>query len=218
MMQNHLEGRCQGNHPVRVDPRIVRSESAIRHALLEQLRADRDLSSITVSKISEQAKVTRKTFYARFGSLEHLVERIVLDFFSEIAARIDDQMLVMPVMDNTLSMMILEECQEQRAVLVPLIRYCSASLFVEPLSEVLAGVFTRIARVNQTPELDEIDQAYLVATIASVIHGSLLVWVKRDFCDAPERIAKLTDTLLVEGIQKVLLAGGSWPGSADSPG
>jgi AcrR family transcriptional regulator len=210
MMQSHQLKLS----PNRLDPRIARSEAAIQNALLEQLRSGRGFNSLTVSEIAEQASVTRKTFYARFGSLEQLVERMVLDLFSEIESRMDDQMLIMPVMDNTLSMMVLKECEEHRAILAPLVRYCSASLFVEPLNEVLTRLLERITGVNDTPKLDEVDQAYLVATIASVIHGVLSVWVNRGFCDAPERIAKFADTLLVEGMQKVILAGGIWSDSS----
>ena len=195
--------------PVRPDPRIVRSESAIRYALLEQLSSGRDFNSLTVSEVAARAGVTRKTFYARFGSLEQLVERMVLDLFSEIALQMDDQMLVMPVTDNTLSTMVLKACAARKSALAPLVRYCPASLFIEPISVVLASVLDQVIRVNNTPELDEIDRAYLVATIASVIHGTLSVWVKRGFCDAPERIATLAGSLLVEGIQKVMLAGGA---------
>lgn len=57
-----------------LDPRIARSQGAIRGALLAELRAGRAFTSLTISEIAEQAGVTRKTFYARAGSLEQLVE------------------------------------------------------------------------------------------------------------------------------------------------
>ena len=157
----------------RLDPRIARSEAAIRNALLEQLRSGRNFTSLTVSEIAEHADVTRKTFYARVGSLEQLVERMVLDLFKEISLQINDRMLIMPVVGNTLSIMVLNQCEEHKAVLAPLVRRCSASLFMEPLSEVLGDMLARVTDVNQTPKLEPVEQAYLVATIASVIHGVL---------------------------------------------
>lgn len=198
----------------RLDPRIARSEAAIRNALLEQLRSGRNFTSLTVSEIAEHADVTRKTFYARVGSLEQLVERMVLDLFKEISLQINDPMLIMPVVGNTLSIMVLNQCEEHKAVLAPLVRRCSASLFMEPLSEVLGHMLARVTDVNQTPKLEPVEQAYLVATIASVIHGVLSVWVKRGFCDAPDRIANFADTLLVEGLQKIMQAGGSQSASS----
>ena len=209
-MKNHL----MDDSPHRLDPRIARSETAIRNALLEQLRSGRNFNSLTVSEIAEHANVTRKTFYARVGSLDQLVERMVLDLFKEISSQIDDRMLIMPVVGNTLSIMVLGQCEEHKAVLAPLVRRCSASLFMEPLSEVLAHMLARVTEVNQTPKLQPVEQAYLVAAIASVIHGVLSVWVKRGFCDPPDRIANFVDTLLVEGLQKIMQAGGSKPASS----
>ena len=210
MMQNHLLDDSAN----RLDPRIARSETAIRTALLEQLTSGRNFTSLTVSEIAEHANVTRKTFYARVGSLEQLVERMVLDLFKEISSQIDDRMLIMPVVGNTLSIMVLGQCEEHKAVLAPLVRGCSASLFMEPLSEVLAHMLARVTEVNQAPKLEPVEQAYLVATIASVIHGVLSVWVKRGFCEAPDRIANFVDTLLVDGLEKIMQAGGSKPASS----
>ena len=191
-----------------LDPRIARSQGAIRGALLAELRAGRAFTSLTISEIAEQAGVTRKTFYARAGSLEQLVEGLVYDLFKEISSRIDDQQLLMPIMRNTLSVAVLQHCQAQKAVLGPLVRQCSASLFMKPLSEVLAEMLDRVTNVNQTSALGSVEQSYLIATMASVLHGVLWVWVERGFSDAPSRIANFTDTLLVEGLQKILRADG----------
>ena len=121
----------------RLDPRVARTEHAIRNALLTALNSGRDLASLTVSEIAEQAGVTRKTFYVRVGSLEQLVESVVYDLFQDIALEIDDERLKMPIVRNSLSMSVLHYCQTHQSVLGPLVRQCSASLFMKPLSKVL---------------------------------------------------------------------------------
>ncbi|MFT6309616.1 MAG: AcrR family transcriptional regulator [Halioglobus sp.] len=213
MFTFHADGSnvelMQSVQPNRTDPRIARSESSIQQALIEQLQAGQAFGSLTVSEVAAIAGVTRKTFYARFGSLEQLVERMVFEIFSEIATRIDNKMLVLPISDNTLSMMVFEAYEAHQDTLVPLIRYCPAGLFVEPVSTVLTDVLHQAIVVNNAPQFDEVDEAYLVSTMASVIHGVLVVWVKRGFVDSPERVARFVDTLLVEGIQRVLIRGGA---------
>jgi len=199
----------QSVQPNRTDPRIARSESSIQQAVIEQLQAGQVFSSLTVSEVAAIAGVTRKTFYARFGSLEQLVERMVFEIFSEIATRIDNEMLVMPISDNTLSMMVFESYETHQKVLEPLIRYCPSGLLVEPLGRVITQVLRRTIAVNKAPPLDDVDEAYLVSTVASVIHGVLLVWVKRGSADSPERIASLVDTLLANSVQRVLIRGGA---------
>ena len=81
----------------------------------------------------------------------------------------------------------------------------SRDLCVLPVADVLHQAIV----VNNAPQLDEVDEAYLVSTMASVIHGVLVVWVKRGFVDSPELVARFVDTLLVEGIQRVLIRGGA---------
>lgn len=192
--------------PNRLDPRVARSERAIHEALLTELSSGRDFNSLTVSELAQHAGVTRKTFYARVGSLEQLVEGLIYQLFRDIASRIDDEGLKMPIVGNTLSVSILQYCKAHQRVLGPLVRQCSASLFMKPLSEVLTQMLGRVTQLNQTPALESVVQAYLIATIASVIHGVLSVWVERGFCDAPDQIANFTDTLLIEGVQNILLA------------
>ena len=204
-----MQDQMPNQSPSRLDPRVARSERAIQQALLTALACGRDFASLTVSEIAEQAGVTRKTFYIRAGSLEQLVERLVFDLFQDIAFQIDDERLRMPILGNTLSVTILHYCKAHQHVLGPLVRQCSASLFMKPLSKILTQMLGRVTEVNQTPTLGSLEQAYLIATIASVIHGILQVWVERGFCDAPDQIANFTDTLLIEGLQKILQGEGA---------
>lgn len=189
----------------RPDPRVLRSEAAIQQALLQQMGSGRDFNSLTVSAIAEKAGVTRKTFYARFGSLEHVVERMVMDLFSEIAAHIDDEMLRIPLTDNSLAMTVFRAYEAHQATLAPLVRHCPPSLFIEPVSAVATLLLDRVIEVNQAPRMNDAEQAYLIATVASMVHGVLSVWVKRGFSESPEQVASFIDTLLADGMQKVVL-------------
>lgn len=191
--------------PTRTDPRIVRSEKAIQTVLLEALGSGQEFSSLTVSEIAAQAGVTRKTFYARFGSLEQVVSRTVEDLFTEIAASIDDEMLRIPLADNSLAMSVFNAYEEHRTLLAPLIRQCPAGLFIEPVSTVVTQLLDRVIAVNHAPPMKEPEQAYLVATVASTVHGVLSVWVKRGFSETAEQVATFVDALLADGIQKAVL-------------
>ena len=52
--------------------------------------------------------------------------------------------------------------------------------------------------------MNEADEAYLVAVIASTVHGVLSVWVERGFSESSEHVAVFLDNLLVDGLQKLL--------------
>lgn len=193
----------------KLDPRIARSEIAIQSALLEQLRLGRSMASLTVSEVADHAGVTRKTFYARFGSLEQLAERMVYDLFSDIEAAIDDQMLRLPLEDNRLSRLVFEGYQARQSTLAPLIQRCPAGVFIKPVSAVIRRLLLRAVAVNQAPAMSEVGEAYLVSMLASVVHGVLVAWVDRGLSDSPDEVAAFLDALLVPGIQKVLISGGA---------
>ena len=186
------------------DPRIVRSKAAIQQALLNQIAIGRDFESLTVSEIAERAGLTRKTFYARFGSLGQVVESVIIELFSDIASRIDDTMLRIPMTNNSGSMLVFRAYEAQREILAPLVRHCPTALFIKPVGFVVSNLLQRTIAINDLQPMNEADEAYLVAVIASTIHGVLSVWVERGFSESPEQVAVFLDNLLVDGLQKLL--------------
>ena len=186
------------------DPRIIRSKAAIQHALLNQIAIGRDFESLTVSEIAERAGLTRKTFYARFGSLGQVVESVIIELFSDIASRVDDTMLRIPMTNNSGSMLVFRAYEAQREILAPLIRHCPTALFIKPVGFVVSNLLRRTIAINDLQPMNEADEAYLVAVIASNVHGVLSVWVERGFSESPEQVAVFLDNLLIDGLQKLL--------------
>ena len=159
---------------------------------------------MTVSEIAERAGLTRKTFYARFGSLGQVVESVIIELFSDIASRIDDTMLRIPMTNNSGSMLVFRAYEAQREILAPLVRHCPTALFIKPVGFVVSNLLRRTIAINDLQPMNEADEAYLVAVIASTIHGVLSVWVERGFSESPEQVAVFLDNLLVDGLQKLL--------------
>lgn len=190
--------------PISTDPRIRRSEAAITGALLGLLAEGRDLASITVSEVADAAGVTRKTFYARFGSLDQVVERLVSNQFEDIAQGIDDGMLRLPLEDDALSLLVFNAYAKHHEVLTPLVRQCPVSLFLRPVSLVVEDLLERVVRLNELPPMPDAERHYFVATIAAVVHTALDVWVRRGFRETPEQIARFMDRLLSRGMQQVI--------------
>jgi AcrR family transcriptional regulator len=186
------------------DPRIIRSKAAIQQALLNQIAVGRDFESLTVSEVAERAGLTRKTFYARFGSLGQVVESVIIELFSDIASRVDDTMLRIPMTNNSGSMLVFRAYEAQREILAPLIRHCPTALFIKPVGFVVSNLLRRTIAINDLQPMNEADEAYLVAVIASTVHGVLSVWVERGFSESPEQVAVFLDNLLVDGLQKLL--------------
>lgn len=58
------------------DRRTVRTRTALRLALAQEIDATGDLSRVTVTAVTERAGVTRRTFYSHFRDIPDLVNQI----------------------------------------------------------------------------------------------------------------------------------------------
>ena len=67
----------------RMDPRIRRTQAAIRNAFV-CLMQQKEYDAITVTDISEEAQINRKTFYAHYETKEHLYAWIMEEMFKDL--------------------------------------------------------------------------------------------------------------------------------------
>ena len=129
------------------------------------------------------------------------------ELFTSIVDDIDDAMLRLPRREPAVAMLVFRAYETHRDVLGPLIAQCPAGLFLPPVSAVAGRLLDRVLAVNEAPALDETRRDYLIAVVASVVHGVLTVWVRRGFSEPPEALAALTDALLAEGVERLLIEG-----------
>ncbi len=62
--------------PQSTDRRSVRTRTALRQALADEIETTGDLSRVTVTSVTERAGVTRRTFYSHFRDIPDLVNQI----------------------------------------------------------------------------------------------------------------------------------------------
>jgi len=78
--------RSKGENTVastKIDPRIRRTRAAIQGAFM-RLMQKKEYDAITVTDISEEAQINRKTFYAHYETKEHLYARIMEEMFLDL--------------------------------------------------------------------------------------------------------------------------------------
>ena len=68
---------------IKKDPRIRRTQAAIQDAFV-RLMQQKEYDAITVTDISEEAQINRKTFYAHYETKEHLYARIMEEMFLDL--------------------------------------------------------------------------------------------------------------------------------------
>ncbi|MGN7478265.1 TetR/AcrR family transcriptional regulator [Solibacillus silvestris] len=72
------------------DPRAVRTKEMIKDAVFELLKEGILLNQLTVQKITKQATLNRTTFYLHYEDINHLLNELVQEIFSEVTEKIKD--------------------------------------------------------------------------------------------------------------------------------
>lgn len=66
------------------DLRVIKTRRLIKNALIE-LMAEKEVSSITITELSEKALINRKTFYRHYNTVAEVVTEIENEILSEFA-------------------------------------------------------------------------------------------------------------------------------------
>lgn len=66
------------------DLRVIKTRRLIKNALIE-LMAEKEVSSITITELSEKALINRKTFYRHYSTVSEVVTEIENEILSEFA-------------------------------------------------------------------------------------------------------------------------------------
>ena len=187
-----------------LDPRIARTRTAVEQSVVKLLSEARPFTTLTISEVAKVAGITRKTLYARFGSLEQVVKEMASSMFEEIADSVTNDMLKVPLSDSVLTSVAFRAHEKHKATLMPLLKYCPSFLFLDPCREVTGELIDRIIRVNHFHPLPAFEREYLTAIHCSSLHATLTVWVERGFIDSPDQLSELILKLFGPGVDSFL--------------
>jgi AcrR family transcriptional regulator len=187
-----------------LDPRIARTRTAVELSVIKLLSEERPFTTLTISEVAKAAGITRKTLYARFGSLEQVVKGMASSMFEEIADNITNDMLKVPLSDSVLTSVAFRAHEQHKSTLMPLLKYCPSFLFLDPCREVTGELIDRIISVNHFHPLPAFEREYLTAIHCSTLHATLTVWVERGFIDSPDQLSALIVKLFGPGVDSFL--------------
>ena len=199
-----MEHQNINNDALSKDPRILKTRLAVCRTVLNYLSQGRTFDSLTISEVAAAAGVTRKTLYARFGSLEQVVQEIAFEMFTNVVATIDDEDLRGPTIEHPLTIVVFRALESEKNTLVPLITMCSSSLVIEPAGRVFRQLLDRIIEVNHHAPLTSFQRDYLTAIVGSTVHGMMRVWIQRNFVDSADELAALFIGILGPGFEVLM--------------
>lgn len=173
-----------------VDRRIARSRSAIEESLTALLVEGRSFDKLTVSEVANRAGLTRKTFYARFGSIDAVVQGMACSLFNGILLAIPDRAYALPLSKGRLIHAVTERLYEQRDTVEFLTKLCPNHLFLQAGREAVVSIlFRRIFEVNDVAPISDFDRDYLMHLLPTTLHGAITAWASRGFEDSPDKVA-----------------------------
>ena len=74
--------------PLKSDRRILRSQRALREALVAELSSGVDIARVSVAALTERAGLTRRTFYSHYKDIPDFIEQVETGLFDEIRVRV----------------------------------------------------------------------------------------------------------------------------------
>ncbi|MGK7376904.1 TetR/AcrR family transcriptional regulator [Planococcus sp. 1R117A] len=171
------------------DRRILRTQKKLKTALLALLKK-KELNSLSITEVTQQAGCNRVTFYSHYKDLQELLAAIVDDYLQELQSYFRKSFQYLERFSST---------DAQRHL--PIFEFIYQNQFISSLvikGEVLPGSQNQfcesLVQISATElRLEEASDTEVPALNYFMTYGSLgffIHWLKEDFKDSPEAMAK----------------------------
>lgn len=165
------------------DPRAIRTQEMIRHAITELLEAGMPLRKLSVQRITKQAQLNRTTFYLHYRDVEHCIEQFTTEVLQELRAHIES--LVEQQQENHKQLSeFLDFLYGQRHYLLLLIE---SDALEQHLFQAMRQLISKRRAMVKTPSAKI--RINLDLKTASIV-GIIMWWLKSGFHLSAETIAK----------------------------
>ncbi|MGG6310304.1 TetR/AcrR family transcriptional regulator [Paenibacillus macerans] len=168
----------------KTDPRILRSKSALRDALLK-LMAQKPFNAITITDIVKQAKYNRGTFYANYGTKEDLLDDMIADKIQDLLqcfrAPYEKVNVFYPLELHAHSVMIFDHIARNADFYTVLTKS-------EVLPVLRENIFVSLKRIIMDDlifEVNDVDQELLVIYSLHALLGLIFHWIESGFAHSP---------------------------------
>ncbi|MDQ8734579.1 TetR/AcrR family transcriptional regulator [Paenibacillus sp. LHD-38] len=166
------------------DPRIIRSKTALREALLH-LMAQKSFASISITDIVKQASYNRGTFYANYANKEELlgdmITELIKDLLHSFRAPYEKATEFFPHELHANSIMIFEHIAQHSNIYSVLAR--SEALPI--LREKMFVSLKQILREELIFEDTDVDQELLAIYSLHALLGLIFHWIDSGFVHSP---------------------------------
>jgi AcrR family transcriptional regulator len=195
---------CMSTVP-KQDRRIAKTRAALEGALVRLLETT-SFAQISIAQIAEEADIARPTFYQHFDSTEALFSAVVDGVVEDVAARIPDEALEMPLDNVRVMRHILVAWGLHAQTLRVLVENGSRHILSERFERGVLEILTRTVKLNRLRKMRDRDAAYTASFLANAAIGVFSCWSRRDFAESASEIEGLVASLVGPGVEMLLRA------------
>lgn len=165
------------------NPIAIRSQRLICQSFLE-IMYEKPYDKITITEVCRNANLVRETFYRNFSSKEAIVKHILDSKFDELIEKIHN--LTQPEIEDFFINYFIY-WKKEREFLNFLI---DNHLFSIMLNGTMELIYLRIDGIIGSNESDR-TKNYIASLYSGAINNLLFSWVKNDFEENPEEMARI---------------------------
>lgn len=184
------------------DRRVRRTRNQLQNALIELLR-EKPLQGITVRELTERADVNRGTFYAHYKDIYDMVEQMENQLLGEFETLLDnyppDSLAkdLYPLLSDVFCFV-----EKNRDLFPTFLGWQTADRFLRRFSRV---IYDKCLRdwAGMYPLGDLSEPNYYLEFVVSGAASLVYTWVKRDFRESPEEMARLSGRLILDGFRSL---------------
>ncbi|PKO05272.1 MAG: hypothetical protein CVU41_11585 [Chloroflexi bacterium HGW-Chloroflexi-3] len=184
------------------DLRVRRTRKWLQEAVLS-LMLEKPFTRISIAEITDQAQVSRPTFYLHYRNKEEVLE----DYLDSIYKNFKDDM--QPYLDSIIqgkmAVKFFEQVADQAVFLRSLIESEVSNLVMNKLHKYCYDVIKQSLNQAPYPSIEDTTWDFVIASIAGSVYAMSIRWLQMDMPRTPKEMGELTMRLIRPGIRDVLI-------------
>ncbi len=187
------------------DLRVRRTRKWLQEALLS-LMLEKPFTRISIAEITDQAQVSRPTFYLHYRNKEEVLEDYLDSMYKNFMD--DMQPYLDSIIQGKLAVKFFEQIADQAVFLRSLIDSEVSNLVMNKLYKYCYDVIKQSLDQAPYPSMEGIIWDYVIASIAGSVYAMSIRWLQMDMPHTPKEMGNLTMRLIRPGIREVLIQSG----------
>lgn len=187
-----------------VDPRVRKTKKWLQEALLS-LMLQKPFTKISISEITDQAEVSRPTFYLHYRNKEEVLEDYLDSMYTIFM--IDMQPNLDSIIQGKMAVKFFEQIADQAVFLRSLIDSEVSNLVLNKLHKYCYAVIKQSLSQAPYPSIEDTTWDFVIASIAGSVYAMSIRWLEMDMPHTPKEMGELTMRLIQPGIRDVLIRG-----------